>query len=132
MKKRIWLGLIALASLLFLVSCEKVVYEAYVTVVNIGNMPMTAWVEGDEADIPAYDSVTWAIPLDAENDVVSVFLEAEPRGGGDYDSATVNLNGDRDIVTWLTGWDSAGGANRTKKKSSLVHGPAPSSVTRNK
>lgn len=127
MKRRIWLGLAALASLLFLASCEKVIFEAYVTVVNIGNMPMTAWVEGDASLIPAYDSVTWAVPLEYENERATVFLEAEPEGGGDYDSTTATLYGDRDIATWLTGWDLLEGANRTKKKSSLIHGPAPTS-----
>jgi hypothetical protein len=125
MKKRLWLGIAVLTSLLFLVSCVKVEYEAYVTVVNIGNMPMTAWVDGDRADIAAYDSLTWAIPLETENEVRTVYLEAEPQGGGDYDEAIVDVYGDRDVVTWLTGWDLLAGANRTKKKSSLLRGPAP-------
>ena len=63
MKKRILLGFAVLTSALFLVSCVDMNYEAYVTVVNIGNMPMTAWVDGDGTDIAAYDSQTWAIPL---------------------------------------------------------------------
>ena len=87
---------------------------------------MNAWVDGDGAEIAAYDSVTWAIPLDSENEVRSVLLEAEPSGGGDYDEITVNLHGDRDVQTWLTGWDlNAEGGKPQKKQSPLIHGPAP-------
>jgi hypothetical protein len=125
MKKRIWLGFAALAALLLLTSCADLKYEAYVTVVNIGNMPMTAWVEGDSAEIAALDSQTWAIPLDSENEVVELLLEAEPTGGGDSDEIVVNLHGDRDIVTWLTGWDLVLNARPLKKESTLLHGPAP-------
>jgi len=132
MKKKIWLGLIALTALLFLASCADLKYEAYVTVVNIGNMPMTAWVDGDGADIAALDSQTWAIPLDSKDEVVQLLLEAEPSGGGDSDEIVVNLYGDRDIVTWLTGWDLTLNAGPQKKESSLLRGPAPSSATSNK
>jgi len=126
MKKRIVLGFAVLASALFLVSCVKQNYEAYVTVVNIGNMPMAAWVDGDGIDIAAYDSQTWAIPLDQENEIRTVFLEAEPFGGGDSDEITVALHGDRDVVTWLTGWDTVQGNKPLKKESSVLHGRAPS------
>ena len=119
-------------SLMLLVSCQEVIYEAYVTVVNIGNMPMTAWVDGDGAEVPAYDSVTWAITLDSKDQVLQLLLEAEPSGGGKSDQITVNLHGDRDIVTWLTGWDQIGIGNRIKKESSVIKGPAPSSATRTK
>jgi hypothetical protein len=127
MKKRIFLGFAMLMLTLFLVSCVDIKYEAYVTVVNIGNIPMTAWVDGDGADIAAYDSVTWAIPLDSENEVRSVLLEAEPSGGGDSDEITINLQGDRDVQTWLTGWDQLQGGKPLKKESSVLHGPAPAS-----
>jgi hypothetical protein len=113
MKKRIFLGFAMLMLTLFLVSCVDIKYEAYVTVVNIGNIPMTAWVDGDGADIAAYDSVTWAIPLDSENEVRSVLLEAEPSGGGDSDE--------------ITGWDQLQGGKPLKKESSVLHGPAPAS-----
>lgn len=125
MKKRILLGLSVLALTLVLASCADVNYEAYVTVVNIGNLPMNAWVEGDGAVIAAYDSQTWAIPLDNENEVVTVLLEAEPVGGGDFDEIDVTLHGDRDIQTWLVGWDSLLGGKPLKKQSSVIHGPAP-------
>lgn len=124
MKKRMLLGFALLMSLVFLVSCANMNYEAYVTVVNIGNIPMNAWVDGDGALIPAYDSVTWAVSLDSENEVRSVFLEAEPQGGGDSDEITVNLNGDRDVQTWLTGWDVVEGGKPLKRESSLLSGPA--------
>ena len=125
MKKKILLGFTVLMLTLFLVSCVKQDFEAYVTVVNIGNMPMSAWVDGDGIDIPAYDSQTWAIPLDQENEIRTVFLEAEPLGGGDSDEITVALHGDRDVVTWLTGWDTVPGNKPLKKESSLLSGPAP-------
>lgn len=124
MKKRMLIGLAALAALLLLTSCQKIEYEAYVTIVNIGNLPMNAWVEGENAEIAAYDSQTWAIKLESEDDNVQLHLEAEPVGGGDYDDITVILHGDRDIVTWLAGWDLVGGATQ-KKQSSLINGPAP-------
>ena len=125
MKKRILLGFTVLLLTLFLVSCLDLNYEAYVTIANIGNLPMKAWVDGDGAEIAAYDSLTWAVTLDSENEVRSVLLEAEPAGGGDSDEITVNLHGDRDVQTWLTGWDAAGGGSRLKKQSSVIHGPAP-------
>jgi len=125
MKKRILLGLSVLVLSLVLASCADVNYEAYVTVVNIGNLSMNAWVEGDGAVIAPYDSLTWAIPLENENEVVTVLLEAEPVGGGDFDEVEITLRGDRDIQTWLTGWDSLLGGKPLKKESSVIHGPAP-------
>ena len=124
MKKRMLIGLAALAALLLLNSCQKIEYEAYVTIANIGNLPMNAWVEGDKAEIAAYDSQTWAIKLESEDESVQLHLEAEPVGGGDYDDITVILHGDRDIVTWLAGWDLVQGA-RLKKQSSVINGPPP-------
>lgn len=125
MKKRLWLiGSLAAVALLT-ASCQKVVYEAYVTIVNIGNIDMTAWVDGDAALIPAYDSLTWAVSLETENESLQLHLEAEPLGGGDYDDAVVVLHGDRDIVTWLAGWDVVGGSKPQKKESRVIDGPAP-------
>jgi hypothetical protein len=132
MKKRMLIGLAALAALLLLNSCQKIEYEAYVTIVNIGNMPMNAWVEDDKAEIAAYDSLTWSIKLESEEENVQLHLEAEPVGGGDYDEITVILHGDRDIVTWLAGWDLVQGGKPLKKQGRVLHGPAPSSVTSNK
>jgi hypothetical protein len=125
MKKRILLGLAVLALALVMSSCADVNYEAYVTIVNIGNLPMNAWVEGDGSEIPAFDSQTWAIPLESENEVITVLLEAEPVGGGDFDEINVTLHGDRDVQTWLTGWDQLLNSGPQKKESRLVHGPAP-------
>lgn len=125
MKKKILAGLAVLALALVMTSCANVDYEAYVTIVNIGNMPMNAWVEGDGAEIPAYDSQTWSIPLESENEVVTVLLEAEPVSGGDADEIIVTLHGDRDIQTWLTGWDQLLNSRPQKKESQVIHGPAP-------
>lgn len=130
MKKMILPGFAVLILTLFLASCVDMNYEAYVTVVNIGNIPMTAWADGDEAEIAAYDSQTWAITLDSENEVRSVLLEAEPSGGGDSDEITINLHGDRDVQTWLTGWDQLQGGKPRKKPSSLLSGPAPAAITK--
>jgi hypothetical protein len=123
MKKKIWLGLIALTALLFLASCADLKYEAYVTVVNTGDVPMTAWVDGDGAEIAALDSQTWAIALNSEDEVVQLLLEAEPTVGLGHDEVVVNLHGDRDIVTWLVGWVLDAGLQ--KKESTLLRGPAP-------
>ena len=127
MKKRILLGFAVLTSALFLVSCVDMNYEAYVTVVNIGNMPMTAWVDGDGADIAAYDSQTWAIPLNQKDEVLTVFVEAEPFGGGDSDEITIALHGDRDVQTWLTGWDTVPGNKSLKNQARSFPGRPPKS-----
>ncbi len=125
MKKRIWLGFVALAALLFLSSCQNVEYEAYVTVVNIGDLAMNAWVDGDGARIEAYDSLTWAVSLESRDESVQLHLEAEPVIGGDYVDTVVILRGDRDIVTWLAGWDLVQGAGPQRKESQVLHGPPP-------
>lgn len=128
MKKRILSGLAVLALTLFLASCADKTneyYEAYVTVVNIGNLPMNAWVEGDGALIPAYDSQTWAVTLDYIDEARTVLAEAEPVGGGDSDEIDITLRGDRDVQTWLTGGDSVANSGPQKKESRLLHGAAP-------
>ncbi len=125
MKKRMLIGLAALAALLLLNSCQKIEYEAYVTIVNYGNVPMTAWVEDDSAEIPAFDSQTWSIKLESEDENVQLHLEAEPLVGEGYDEIIVILHGDRDIVTWMTGWDLVQGAKPLKKQSRLIEGPPP-------
>jgi hypothetical protein len=122
MKKRILFWLAVLALLLTTNACIELKYEAYVTIVNIGNIKMTAWVDGDGVEIAAYDSVTWAVSLDSENEARSVLLEAEPSGGGDSDDITIILQGDRDVQTWLTGWDLVQGGKPLKKQSSLIKG----------
>lgn len=127
MKKRMLIGLAALAALLLLNSCQKIEYEAYVTIVNTGNLPMMAWVEDESAEIAAFDSQTWAIKLESEDENVQLHLEAEPIGvGGNYFSEiNVILHGDRDIVTWLAGWDLVQGAKPLKKQGRLIEGPPP-------
>jgi len=126
MKKRnlCWLalGMLILAAN----GCVEREYEAYVTIVNIGNLPMKVWMDGDQATIAAYDSETWAITLEEKNEQIEVLLEAEPLDHSDHDEIFVVLHGDRDIQTWLTGWDRVGGAGKPlKKKSQLLSGPAP-------
>jgi hypothetical protein len=124
MKKRniFWLALLAL--LLATNACTKLEYEAYVTIANIGNLPMIVWMDGDQATIAAYDSQTWAISLEEENEYLDVLLEAEPQDGSDHDEIIVTLHGDRDVQTWLTGWDAAyaTGGKLQKKQSSLIKG----------
>jgi len=123
MKKRNFLWLAVLALLLATNSCTQLDYEAYITIVNIGNLPMTAWVDGARTEIDAYDSQTWAIALEDENEYRDVFLEAEPPDGSDFDEILVTLRGDRDVQTWLTGWDAYEGYSRPQKKqSSLIKG----------
>ena len=120
------LFLLAMAMLILTTNaCVELKHEAYVTIVNIGNLPMKVWMDGDRATIAAYDSQTWSIPLEEENEYVDVLLEAEPQDGSDHDEIVVVLHGDRDIQTWLTGWDAAGGGSPLKKQSQLLPGPAP-------
>ena len=125
MKKRILAGLAVLALTLFLASCADRTYEAYVTVVNIGNVPMNAWVEGDGTKIEAYDSQTWAITLDSSDEARTVLAEAEPVDGEGSDEIEITVFGDRDVQTWLVGWDATLNSGPQKKKSTLLHGPAP-------
>jgi hypothetical protein len=123
MKKRNFLWLALLVLLLATNGCNKLEYEAYITIVNIGNLPMTAWVDGNQTTIDAYDSETWSIALQEENEYLDVLLEAEPQGGGDYDEIIITLRGDRDVQTWLTGWDAYEGYSKPlKKQSSLIKG----------
>lgn len=125
MKKLLSIALLG-TILLFVSSCKEEAlldYEAYLTIVNIGNVPMNAAVEGEWQEIAAYSAATWAVLLDSEYEVVDVVAEAEPVIGDDYDTVVVRLNGDRDVKTWLTGWDlNARSATPQKKKSQVLSG----------
>ncbi len=116
--------LFLLLPILFLsMSCKEEVffdYEAYLTIVNIGNMEMDAAVAGKWERVPAYSSVTWAVLLDHENEVVDVLAEAKPVGYNDYDSELIRLRGDRDVQTWLAGWDNVGFVGALQRKESRV------------
>jgi len=105
MKRLVLMVLLILS--LGLTSCNFLKFEAYVTIVNIGSLDMIASVDDDEQRINAYSSATWSIRLDSEDQVVVLDLYAEPVTHDDYDDAVVTLYGDRDIQTWLTGWDAA-------------------------
>ena len=123
MKKRYLVWLIVLVLLLTTSACFKLKYEAYITIANIGNLPMTAWVDDNRTTIDAYDSQTWDITLEEENEYRDVLLEAKPLDGCDHDEIIVTLRGDRDVQTWLTGWDASKGNSRPlKKQSSLIKG----------
>jgi hypothetical protein len=124
MKKRNLCWLTVLALLLTTNACTKIKYEAYITIVNIGNLPMTSWIDGNnQTTIAAYDSQTWSVALEEENEYIDVLLEAEPQDGSDHDEITVTLRGDRDVQTWLTGWDAIEETGKPlKKQSSLIHG----------
>lgn len=124
MKKRNLFWLTVLALLLTTNACNERKYEAYITIANIGNLPMKAWIEGkNQTTIAAYDSQTWAIALEEENEYLDILLEAEPPDGSDHDEIIVTIRGDRDVQTWLTGWDAIeGNGTPLKKQSSLIHG----------
>lgn len=122
MNKILTLGLL-LAMLLGSCACNEddiIDYEAYVTIVNIGNIAINAAVEDQWHEIPAYSAVTWAVLLDYQDQVADVLAEAEPVGYDDYESETIRVYGDRDVQTWLVGWDAAGRSSDLRKKASQV------------
>jgi len=125
MKKFFALTLL-LAVAFFSASCQKeaiLYYEAYVTIVNWGNVPMDGAVEDQWVRIQAASSATWAVPLDSENEVVDVLVEAQPAIGEGYDTTVIRLIGDRDVQTWITGWDSVtSSANLLKIQSRVLAG----------
>jgi hypothetical protein len=130
MKKRSFFWLAIAILILAANACVELKYEAYVTIVNIGNLPMTAWMDGDKSTIPAYDYQTWVITLENENEILDVKLEAEPQSADDHDEIIITLRGDRDVQTWLTGWDASEGAGKAlKKQSSLIKGPLPKELS---
>ncbi len=122
--KRYWIVGALLIAVLFSGSCKDDVidYEAYLTIVNIGNVDIRAAVEDQWETIPAYSSVTWAVLLDDEDQVVDVLAEAEPVGYDDYDSETIRLYGDRDVQTWLVGWDEVEARKLKKRESDVLSG----------
>jgi hypothetical protein len=117
--KKILLLTLMLALALLSTSC-KVNYEAYVTIVNGGDVPMDGAIDGVWERIPADGSVTWGIQLDDENEMVDVTAEARPVGYDGYDSVVIRLSGDRDVQTWLTGWYRVSAAQGVNKVESQV------------
>lgn len=122
--KRYWVLGVLLLVVLFSGSCKDDVidYEAYLTIVNIGNVDINAAVEDQWETIPAYSSLTWAILLDDEYQTVEVLAEAEPVDYDDYDSEVIRLSGDRDVKTWLVGWDEVAPRKLKKMDSTVLSG----------
>ena len=54
-------------------------------------------------------------PWISKDEVRTVLLEAEPVDGGDSDEITITLHGDRDVQTWLTGWDQLQGSQAAEE-----------------
>lgn len=125
MKKALLFGLL-ISLFLFATSCkdeELFFYEAYVTIVNGGDVVMQGAVEGNWENIPVGSSVTWGIELDSEYDVIDVLAEARPVGYDGYDSMVIRVSGDRDVQTWLTGWYRTSGSQvLSKVESRLISG----------
>ena len=127
MKKKLCLGFIALAAVLFLTSCADLNYEAYVTIVNIGNLPMTAWVDGDAAEHRRFPIADLVHPPGVRGrGGCNCTWRPSPRAAATTMTIIVILlRGDRDVQTWLTGWDLLQNRGPLKKQSSVIHGPAP-------
>ena len=100
-------------------SCIQLEYEAYITIVNIGNLPMTAWVDGAGPKLTPTIPRPGPSPWRMKTRYLDVFLEAEPPAASDFDEITVTLRGDRDVQTWLTGWDCIRSAQQTAEETEL-------------
>jgi len=112
MKKKIILLGILFISLLFVSSCKKV-YLAAVTIINDGDIVITASVDGDFAVIPVGDTLTWELQWEGDR-TITVHLYAEPIGYNDFDEAYITL-GNGEEYTWTTGWIYVNGASLAKK-----------------
>jgi len=94
-------------------SCKKKESLAHVTIVNIGDIAITASVDNNSITINEQDSHTWDIIWE-DDSAIEVQLYSEPIGYDDYDETSVVLF-DGDVYTWLTGWEIVAGSGLAKK-----------------
>ena len=119
MNKKAILFCILIVSIFIMPSCKKKQSLAHVTIVNIGDIAITASVDNNSVTINEQDSYTWDIIWE-DDSAIEVQLFSEPIGYDDYDETSVILF-DEDVYTWLTGWGlvgSSGSAKLTKKNKS--------------
>lgn len=110
-KKTILLFILIIA-IFSMPSCKKKQSLAHVTIVNIGDIAITASVDNNSITINSQDSNTWDIIWE-DDSAIEVQLYSEPVGYNDYDETSVVLF-DGDVYTWLTGWGLVGGSGSTK------------------
>lgn len=101
MNKKFFLIGVLVLSLLFLTSCKKE-YFASVIIENIGEIVITASVDGDASVVNPGEAVEWTLSWKGEK-FITVRLYAEPLGFNDYDEEYATLGGGDEYV-WTTGW----------------------------
>ncbi len=113
MNKKVILLFILIIAIFSMPSCKKKESLAHVTIVNIGDIAITASVDNNSITINSQDSNTWDI-IWQDDSAIEVQLLSEPVGYDDYDETSVVLF-DGDVYTWLTGWEVVEGSGLTKK-----------------
>ncbi len=112
MKRRILLIGFLILAVVFLSSCKRE-YHATVTILNDGDILITASVDDDASLINPGEAVTWEIIWEGQR-LVTVHLYAEPYGYNDYDEEYVTLGNGEDY-TWVTGWIYVASKGLSKK-----------------
>lgn len=103
MNKKVILLFILIIAIFIMPSCKNRESLAHVTIVNIGDIAITASVDNNSITINSQDSNTWDIIWE-DDSAIEVQLYSEPVGYNDYDETSVVLF-DGDVYTWLTGWE---------------------------
>lgn len=111
MNKKVILLFILIIAIFSMPSCKKKDSLAHVTIVNIGDIAITASVDNNSITINSQDSNTWDIIWE-DDSAIEVQLYSEPVGYNDYDETSVVLF-DGDVYTWLTGWGLVGDPGST-------------------
>lgn len=110
MKKKHW-GIIGVTVLcLVSLSCYKYSFYADISVVNVGDFPIRAYVNDDMGIIEPGDTLTWELNWEGDN-LLEVYLYAEPVGFYDFDEETILIR-DGENYTWVVGWELLAGKTR--------------------